>query len=327
MRFIGILLIMGHHRYLFGYEGDYLFRNCWAWVDFYFMVTGYFTMKHFDEKDLVSDAGKVALNYTFRKLFRFFPYVAIAVFVQYSFTAVPLLFSDGKKAFLISYVDMPYEIMLMTSTGIVSERLAPIWYLSALLIVLPLIIFMLVKHREAWHVISFIFPIMYFGYMGVNTVRSWPNDFVRALACIALGSFAYEVGMIIQEKEHALLFTVIELVTVLAAVYITVWNRPWLNLVELLFFIIVLIMGSGISYSSHFQNIGLGEIMGWLGKMSMPMFLFHWCVGTAVAKLNTGMHTRTAIYYLGTIIIAFVCVIIQNWTEKRKSLKEENDYV
>ena len=53
-RFIMILLIMAHHLYLFGYSDDYLGESCWAWVDYFFILTGYFTMQHYEgnnEKD------------------------------------------------------------------------------------------------------------------------------------------------------------------------------------------------------------------------------------------------------------------------------------
>ena len=48
LRFIGMLLIMGHHLYHIGFVGSYICRNCWVWVDFYFILTGIFTYKHLE---------------------------------------------------------------------------------------------------------------------------------------------------------------------------------------------------------------------------------------------------------------------------------------
>lgn len=73
LRFLGILLIMSHHLYLIGYVGEYMFASCWVWVDFYFMISGALTAKHFEgyrsEKE---NCGEIALQYTWHKFSRFF---------------------------------------------------------------------------------------------------------------------------------------------------------------------------------------------------------------------------------------------------------------
>lgn len=48
-RFIMMLLIMTHHLYLFGYSDGYLGESCWAWVDYFFILTGIFTASHYAE--------------------------------------------------------------------------------------------------------------------------------------------------------------------------------------------------------------------------------------------------------------------------------------
>lgn len=68
MRFLVMLLIMGHHLYHIGLEGTYLTRNCWVWVDFYFIISGAFTYVHFQVHSKVADGeGSEALAYTLRK--------------------------------------------------------------------------------------------------------------------------------------------------------------------------------------------------------------------------------------------------------------------
>lgn len=46
LRFIGMLMIMGHHLYFIGYSDSYICKNGWVWVDFYFILTGAFTYRH-----------------------------------------------------------------------------------------------------------------------------------------------------------------------------------------------------------------------------------------------------------------------------------------
>lgn len=44
-RFIGAIIILCHHTYLF--ENRTYFVTGWLFVEFYFMLTGYFTAMHF----------------------------------------------------------------------------------------------------------------------------------------------------------------------------------------------------------------------------------------------------------------------------------------
>ena len=48
-RFIALIMIMIHHLYIFGdpFTGEYCGRFGWIFVEFFFIVAGYFTYKHF----------------------------------------------------------------------------------------------------------------------------------------------------------------------------------------------------------------------------------------------------------------------------------------
>ena len=94
LRFIGMLLIMGHHLYHIGFVGSYICRNCWVWVDFYFILTGIFTYKHFSSILRIEKIhGSEALIYTIHKFKRFFGYTVIAVLLQYIIDNVDYLFT------------------------------------------------------------------------------------------------------------------------------------------------------------------------------------------------------------------------------------------
>lgn len=46
-RFVFCLLIMAHHMYHIGIERIYPFQSAWIYVEFFFILSGYFTGKHF----------------------------------------------------------------------------------------------------------------------------------------------------------------------------------------------------------------------------------------------------------------------------------------
>lgn len=47
IRFIAALLIMAHHMYNIGLQ-YYPFWDCWIYTEFFLLITGYFTAKHFE---------------------------------------------------------------------------------------------------------------------------------------------------------------------------------------------------------------------------------------------------------------------------------------
>ena len=305
LRFIGMLLIMGHHLYLIGYGGEYLGQNCWVWVDFFFILTGAFTYRHYAETERkIADCGEEALTYTINKFKSFWPYTTAAVFFQYVIMYREELLGGNVRGFALSFLDLPYEVIYLSSSGIVKAKVAPIWFLSAMFIVFPLIVYLINKHKELWKIISFMFPIIYFGRKMVNTSRSWPNDMVRAFACIALGSFAFMVAQRIakryQETTHKIIITITEVFCSVFTIYVTITNRDCLNLIELLFFIMAVLLFSGVSYTAHIRCDGVKL----LGEISMPMFIFHWGIGTLISEFEINLLHKTVLYYMGTIVLS-----------------------
>lgn len=316
-RFVGMLLIMSHHLYHIGYKGNYTFKNCWVWVDFYFILTGAFTARHYAKTDSIADCGGEALRYTVKKFKRFMPCVLLAVFVQYSILATDFLLKGSIKNAILAFKNFPFEAMLLSSTGIVSPLLAPIWYLSAMLITMPILVYCLTKWKDLWKIASWIIPALYFGHNGVNTVRAWPNDFVRAFACMSLGVFVFYMsdqiaGKKWKEKTRALL-TFVELACFAASLYISILNKDAMNLMELFFAVQCMIMLSGESYTGRIS----GRVWDYLGSISLPMFLFHWTVGSILIRLTTDMKIKTVCYYLCTLIAAMLYQYIEKTIRKK----------
>lgn len=213
-RFVGIIMIMGHHLYHIGYTDSYLFYGCWAWVDYFFILSGAFTYIHYQRISVIENAGREAISYTLKKFYKFLPYVLVATTSEYIVQAIDVIYDGNILECIKSFRDFPFEILLLSSSGIVSAKLAPIWYLSALFIIMPLVCYLMNTQKEFWQIISFIYPIIYFGKMGVNTIREWPNDLLRAFACIALGTLVVQIGIFLKtharSSVHVLILAIVE---------------------------------------------------------------------------------------------------------------------
>lgn len=81
-RFIAALLIMATHMYNFGVD-NYYFRETWIYVEFFLIITGFFTAKHFDGHNC-DDYMLEALRYTWSKYKPLLPYTSMATVCAYS---------------------------------------------------------------------------------------------------------------------------------------------------------------------------------------------------------------------------------------------------
>lgn len=80
-KFIACLLIMAHHLHILGIE-SYPFYNSWIYVEFFLMITGYYTCAHYDGKE-VTNKIKDGLSYTLRKFATILPYTVVVTVLAY----------------------------------------------------------------------------------------------------------------------------------------------------------------------------------------------------------------------------------------------------
>lgn len=320
MRFIGMLMIMTHHVYVLGFQGNYPLRLSWVWVDFFFMLTGYYTAKHF--ADYSSKEGhnlsKTIMMYNINKFKGYFVLTAIAIVLQYFINLFVYRF-DMKTAFIV-FIKMPYELLFLTSSGVATPELAPVWYLSAVFLMLPLVAYLFIKWRDFWYIISWLLPLLYLGKFGVNTVREWPNDMLRATAYLVLGTFVYlvseELRKIEVKKIYELLLTALEVGSFVTVVGLTAVNYD--NSVIILLFVIgMIIMLSQKSLTRKLSS----SFTDFLGKISLPMFLFHWGIGSLINVAVSNTYLKLALYYIGSIAVAAVVAMIIDAIKKRKISK------
>lgn len=322
-RFLAILMIMAHHRYIMGFEGNYIFLSGWAWVEYFFMLTGYLTMAHFEHQGMEEHKyGQEAFLYTLRKFRTFICYVIIAAIVQYAVEGFHFIREGNFDSFIKSFINIPFEIGMLSSAGFTGARVAPLWFLSVMFLTLPLLICLMLRWRDIWMVISFLIPVLYYGKMGMNTERIWPNDILRGFAAMSLGMFIFFVTGYIQKKEWSriqrILLTAVEIGAFLLAVYITAFNKEYLNWLLILFSLNLCIMMSGCSFTSGIK----GDLCVFLGKISLPIFIFHWPIGTIALHFSGNLSVKLIIYYVATIIVSCIAVIVTDWIKKRTKRKQ-----
>lgn len=115
MRFLGAVLIMNAH---FGYQ-DRPFQLSWFFVEFFYIITGYFTMRHFEKQEPQEhfEAVKIAVEYTGKKFVQFLPYTTGAILITYIAMNWHYIGEGAFGNFIRSFENMPFEMLYLSEAA------------------------------------------------------------------------------------------------------------------------------------------------------------------------------------------------------------------
>ena len=323
-RFIAAMLIMAHHIFNIGI-GEYPFHEAWVYVEFFLLITGYYTAKHYSNVK-AANRSKDAFQYTIKKLLPLFPYTFIASLCGWITQGVWQ--ERTLKTIITSFTgDFTFDILLI-SDSFSHPLIVPLWYVSAMLLVFPFFCLLVqVENRYTKVLACIICPLMYFGWIGVTGYRVFPHDMLRVMAGMMLGLLLYEFSVIFEEhirRIPKIILTIIEVLAFIYPIYCSYRNfaekgYTSTRLYVLCYFISLLLCLPGFSYTEKIK----GRFLNYLGRLSMPIFILHWYVGTLVNlfgnKYGWKGNGRVAIYYVITVcvsvVLKFIIDHIRKWND------------
>ena len=319
-RLLFIFLIMAHHLYL-----DIPFASAWVYVEFFFILSGYFTMKHYAlgvERKSVEEKASETITYTLHKFKRIMPYVVIAVLLEYG-SELKIVGFQGKRELLSMLENMVFELCLLSSSGLANAYVAPIWYLSAMFLVFPLFTFMLsFKEMHKWYYgfLSWFIAALYYGKVGVVPRE---HDLLRAFACLWLGVFVYGASETIKQHRKGRCFdiavTLFEIGSFVLTVICTGYNTGNGKLIVFAFVIGSSALLSGCSLTSKIPSIPF------IGELSMVLFLMHWHVRTTIGRYiaNLAQIHVIVMYYVISICLSVFLLLAGCMIKKSNGLKDK----
>ena len=275
------------------------------------------------------------MQYTIRKLLPLFPYACISSVCGWILRGLHGLLCEGWiwKKFVINFLgDFPFDILLLISSyGY--PMITPLWYLSAMLIVFPLFcLFVQIKNRYTKLLSAILLTLLFYGWNGVSGERTYPLDMLRVMAGMLLGVVIYEFSVVF--KAHILrvpkkLLTVVEALAFAFPFFCCLNNyvsRGFTNtrVYLLCYCIFLLLCLPGFTYSAGIK----GKLFDYLGRLSMPIFIFHWCVCMTVnllAELNGwALSLKIILYYALTLLVSVVLMaLIGRWRWWNGLLKKD----
>lgn len=179
---------------------NYPFVGGYIAVEFFFLLTGYFAAKEIMETSVPAPLmGAQAMKLTLSKFSRIFPFVIPAVFIHY--ITVSLLNNSGGFETVKSLTYGIFEAALLPASGIYeSFMVLPLWYLSALLMLLPLFYYLLMKAPSFFpYVAAPLSALMIYGYFSVSVghIDVWHawhgiyDSLPRCWAGLCMGTVAF----------------------------------------------------------------------------------------------------------------------------------------
>lgn len=280
------------------------------------LITGYFTAKHFENYG-GGNRSKDAILYTIKKFVPIVPYAwLVTLFAWITEIILGMMYQGWTWEWIFKYYlsgDFIFDLLLV-SDSYSHPLVGPLWYISAMLIVFPLFsLFIQFLQKYTRIIFCFIVPMLYYGWIGVEGVRNFPHDFLRVFAGMMLGVLIFDLSSVIKASNYVMgvrkrfrfLMTIVEVICFILPIVCCCLNLKTFRLDYLCFCVGLLIAFSNISYSNRIPNR-----FGFLGRISMPMYVFHWWIGTVVRYISNKClwtdGTKMLVYYTVSIIFSIV---------------------
>ena len=303
-RFVASFIIASYHI-------SFIFHTGWIFVEFFFMISGFFAFKHCMKKNKDTESENFPIIYTLKKLIKILPYSSIAIILMYirqvsEFNlslkeSIKFGFYTFENLFLVNGTGMiPKTFMINDIYGISYMSVPPLWYLSVLVVALPIMIYLVQGlYRKLGLGLVGLFPCLIYGYiiMKDGTINGWHEKSgfyiilcLRGLAGLLLGGLIYYLSdalLGIQKEKEAnnknvlewVLF-IVEIGTFIGVIFISTLMKSEFEFLAVLLLVISLsITFSGITVTSNIS----GRLLKYLGKMSLPIYcihpVVHYCMG------------------------------------------------
>lgn len=315
-RFIAAICIMLHHTETMGLKTVSV--GGWIFVEFFFILTGYFMTRHFDNYEAELYPEKEVLLYTLGKTRRILPFATVGICIGF-FTRM-VSYNHGLISLLEMLLNLPTNILLFAGLGLTSYNFdGPLWYISCIMITMPILILAIIKYRQLYkYIASWTIPLIL--YMIMFAVRGniyyWDKQLylhclLRAFAGLMAGSVTFYISekckCISIKTSKRIIFTVIE-VLAFAIMVIFAIKTDCRNVAFPMVLLSMIVIGISFSRNDYVQD----RIPLWvdkLGELSVPLFCVHKPVFEAV-KLYCKSIPNLIIFLTGFVLSLALSVVL-----------------
>lgn len=261
-------------------------------VEFFFIVSGFLMMRHIEKAEQKNQnalpLGKESCQYIFNKARAIFPEIIIGAAITFIF----ILFTSnqGIKYILANSVNWFFDdVLLLRATGVGSSINGQLWYISSMLLAMALLYPLTRKYKDIMtNLVIPLGPVLLIGYlykaygsilkpteMGILTMRG--N--IRALAELGLGMTGYRICEHIKKINFnafgKVCFSIFKW-ALYGIIFVVIFFDIYIidSVIPLIIAAAVILSFSGISIESGIFN---NKLSYFLGKLSLPLYVAHYC--------------------------------------------------
>ncbi len=243
LRFFAATIIVGYHT-------KFVFDSGWIFVEFFFMLSGFFAYKKVLQ---YKESGEVfkdfPVKYTLKKIWRIIPYTFLSMIIYVVVLLKDQLFSVGEETigrFVLYFIEnvtllnatgmIPSEVVLGDGWSMGTMMMPILWYIIVLFVALPVMMYLSYYLEEKiglW--LYTFFPMLLYGILIMSTgtidgfhteLWMYPALCMRALAGLLLGALTYKISIKIQDKINgkrafAVLGGVLEIMIYTLVIYLS----------------------------------------------------------------------------------------------------------
>ncbi len=285
--------------------GSYPFQGGYIFVEFFFMVSGYYLIKGLEE-------GKVKniTEYMKKRCMQFFPYTTIVIVITYIWIAYMTVSWKGRVKLLMR---LPLEISLLSNMHFTYTAVGWLWYIAAMLFVTPFICYLYLRHKELFKRLVWAVPIVWYGHcfskLGYLSVeRTVGNDLMRASSELLLGGGIFYLARSISKRKipemAACLFRIAGWGLFIVAIILSyrLHQSEYDLYCIVCFFIALVLIESGIAADIKWKGLNF------LSNLSMGLYFFHGFPAKVITKypLNASVLERYVLFFITSFIGAAI---------------------
>ena len=346
-RFIYSLLVLGYHVQL-SYDDDVydIFENGAIAVEYFFLLSGYFLARSLEK------LAKDEKTNIFLKLYYFMKNKITAllnVHILAIIAIVIIIACCDTKSFVDKFVPGIPSIflvhMIIVWSGDFDKALiVPEWYISSMLICMLLMVFFYLLFCK---ILKGIYAtIILFGILGIIAIitglaTSWKFNEnmaynIRAWGEMCIGMFSYYVSIAIKDNTYndciSIILKIVEMIgyVVPAILGIIPYNLNSMSYIFGVIFIFVAVFITFAEKGNIVKNEKVNFVFGYLGALSLPIYLFHPVIISLIDYLKKDMpkYAKHLIAFPSSLILAFLYRFIANWlnqlmAERKKEKKKK----
>lgn len=335
LRFIFSVFVMLYHCSYININNIQFFSNSYIAVEFFFILSGYFTIKSINEKYKISLNIWQCIKLTLVKFKKIYLYVIFSLFFLIIFYSI--IFNWSYYIIIQQFLSHIFEFLLLQVTGLQGNYLnlyiMPLWFLSVLLIITPIFIYFYSKNENLMDLLCCIIPIFGYGFLMISygTLNVWSESILGIPFAVAFlrGISGFSLGIIIFEinnnysffKMNSFISSCISggLLSIIFLFLIFDINIMDTSIV-LLIFIFLLLLFSNTSYFT--LKLFNSKFFLFLGSLSLPIYVFH-TVSIVLVEHFFANNPYSLLYYL--LITVLFSIILDNLiTTILNKLKKQN---